>query len=111
MRKLLLLTNFISLCVLVLACQTKSNGSKNNSGTSQFASKKDSLTPPQTNLKTDSADSNKPVQSEIKTSTAELNTPTIQKEKTQEIKRIENKGKNQSKLDSIKQAKQRLKNK
>lgn len=99
MRKLLLLTNCLSLCALLSSCQTPTSKSTDTIVESKVVIPQD----------TSKTNNNTATHSDKQTTNANSTNSSTQKTKTTEIKRIEHGSSNQAKLDSIKQAKAKLK--
>lgn len=112
MRKLLLLTNFLSLCALLSSCQTPtSKNSENNSAVIQSVNSTDTIVESKVVIPQDTsnANNNTATHSDKQTTNVNSTNSSTQKTKTTETKRIEHGSNNQAKLDSIKQAKAKLK--
>jgi hypothetical protein len=112
MRKLLLLTNCLLLCVLLSTCQTPtSKSTESNSPVLQTANSTDTIAESKVVIPQDTSKTknNTATQSDKQTTNANSTNSSPQKTKTTEIKRIEHGSSNQAKLDSIKQAKAKLK--
>jgi hypothetical protein len=113
MRKLLLLTNCLSLCALLSSCQTTtSNSTENKTDTTQTVVAIDSIAKSKVVSQADTLMKNTSTHSETKTTNANSSNSSKQQTtqtKTKEIKRIEHGSNDQAKLDSIKNAKAKIK--
>lgn len=112
MRKLLLLTNCLSLCALLSSCQTPTTkNTESNSTVLQTTNSTDTIVESKVVITQDTSktNNNMTTHSDKQTTNANSTNSSTQKTKTTEIKRIEHGSSNQAKLDSIKQAKAKLK--
>jgi len=112
MRKLLLLTNCLSLCALLSSCQTPtSKSTENNSTVLQTAKSTDTIVENKVVITQDTAKTNNNTATHSDKQTTKVNSTnsSTQTTKTTETKRIEHGSDNQAKLDSIKKAKAKLK--
>jgi len=113
MRKLLLLTNCLSLYSLLLSCQTTTSKKiENTTDKIQEAVAEDTITNTKVILEADILNANTSKHSERQTTNVNTNNSTnhwTKQNKTTEVKRIEHGSDDQEKLDSIKKAKIKLK--
>ena len=112
MRKLLLLTNCLSLCALLSSCQTPtSKNTESNSTVIQTANSSDTIIESKVEIPQDTSNTNNNTATHSDKQTTNVNSTnsSVQTLKTTETKRIEHGSNNQAKLDSIKQAKAKLK--